>query len=201
MDDLYGNAWGEYNNTGLKEPDTETSWNAQTSPAVVQEEQEVQERLPGEWSPEPPAQWATSDIASSKPPLWASQAASDIWGASSQPIPPDSPSPPLPTSPPSPNISESHEHDITVQVPTSPSRSSTPEGFGTFESGDHHTVVAQIDDDGWGSSLPTFDSSDVSSPWVQEVRGEIPVEDVQDDEWEAAKREKEKLDKKVVRSV
>ena len=55
------------------------------------------------------------------------------------------------------------------------------------------------EDERWGSSIPaTYDVPDVpTSPWVNDIPRSPPVQAPQDDEWEAAKREKEQLNKKV----
>lgn len=110
--------------------------------------------------------------------------------AKSSPITPE----PLSTSrPPSPPLD--HQDVVTVdQFPTSDSPSSSPEAdaFGTFEtafdSGSkpfNSEVTPELDADAWGS------------PWVGGPGEES--EDTQVDEWETARQQKAKLDRKIVR--
>ena len=83
------------------------------------------------------------------------------------------------------------------------SRTPSPDQFGTFESGN---VDATIPVEGAGWDLPkysTFDDSvDSSDAWGQQVATkERNTEAEPVDEWEAARRMKEKVDRRVVRML
>ena len=138
----------------------------------------------------------------------------NVWSSTEQPqtpvvpilaatsdIPPKSPSlasPPLPKDPIEKySIPSEQGQDTPVQ-----SRAHSPDQFGTFESGTADAAIP-TGEAGWGSpEYSTFDDSvDPSNAWGQQ--GTAKVDDTQAepaDEWEAARRMKEKVDKRVVRT-
>ena len=157
--------------------------------------------------------WPTEENQNSYNSAWVSASSTNVWNPAAQPQEPIIPvltrsdrilpvTPPLP----SPTLPEEpkDEHLITSeQAQGTPvqSRTPSPDQFGTFESG-NTGAAARAHDVGWGSPRhSTFDeSTDSSSAWGQQVAAkqrDAEAEPV--DEWEAARRMKEKLDRRVVR--
>ena len=144
---------------------------------------------------------------------WAPASPVNVWGSTAQPQTPTVPtltpsddvaskSPP----PASPTLLEEPKErypppseqaqDTSVQ-----SRSPSPDQFGTFESGNTDATIP-VEGAGWGSpKYSTFDDAvDSSDAWVQQATTkERDTEAEPADEWEAARRMKEKLDRRVVR--
>lgn len=74
------------------------------------------------------------------------------------------------------------------------SRSPSPDGFGTFESGFETTSGVAV-----GSLSPGIaEEEDWGSPWVGTAREDETGESKPVDDWEAARQQKEKLDKRIV---
>lgn len=82
---------------------------------------------------------------------------------------------------------------VAVGPSTPPPRSPSPDGFGTFETG-----LEGQDSAVFPSSLSQDAEDDWASPWMGTASTE-EREDARADEWETAKRQKEQLDKKIVR--
>lgn len=144
---------------------------------------------------------------------WAPASPANVWSSTAQPqtptvptptppddVPPKSPPPTSPTLPEEPKKDHPMPSERTQDTPVQ-SRVPSPDQFGTFESGDTDVTIP-VEGDGWGSpKYSTFDNSvDSSDAWGQQVATkERDTEAEPVDEWEAARRMKEKLDRKVVR--
>ena len=143
---------------------------------------------------------------------WTPVSPANVWSSTAQPQTPAVPAPTTPddaspnTPPPaSPSFSEESKEELslsTEQAQDTPiqSRASTPDQFGTFESG-NTDATDPVEGFGWGSpKYPTFDDSvDSSNAWNrQDTAKELGTDSKPVDEWEAARRTKEKLDRKVV---
>ena len=167
----------------------DTSW---TTDAVPWSAEENQNQYHSAWAPAPPA---------------------NVWSPTVQPQTPTIPTPTPPDdapteSPPptSPTTTDEQKEGHTIpseQTQDTPvqSRASSPDQFGTFKSGNTGATVP-VDAVGWGSPKYTnFDDSvDSSDAWGQQATTkERNTEAEPADEWEAARRVKEKLDRRVVR--
>ena len=224
-DDPWANAWGEHPTPQPEIPIVNSSW-AGLKPHAVEDEQEADIGLPS-WST--PVQWnepsGTEHSMWSQPTI-----ASEIWEPSpydSIPIatvpkhsspsqlpspnvedakdtffsplssPPKSPTPPPDefTSFPQPAASETiDDRGLPSSSPNSP-RSASPDAFGTFESAPEVT---------WASptfNLPASTTLDASNEW-KSAWEPSPARKIDDppDEWEVARRQKEKQDRLVVSS-
>lgn len=219
MDELYGNAWGDSSDLAEELQSPKTPW---TSSKPKAHDDEADLAAPS-WSTGVDIRWnEPSDEAggfgwsADEPDLaWAPETVHrDIQiqrTASSEPEPEDEVS--LPTSNESEAEEEKHikpnplgllgvedarpsstvDEEYTLRSSTPPSRSSSPDGFGTFETGADEVSKPL-------SSTLDIEDEDWSSPWV----GTAPPEEEDEeeankvDEWEAARRQKEQLDRKIV---
>ena len=143
---------------------------------------------------------------------WVPVSPVDVWSSTAQqqtPIVP-SPTPPGDVSPkippfasPTPSEEPKGEHLVSSeQAQDTPikSRASSPDQFGTFESGNTDATIP-VGEVGWGPpEHSTFgDSVDSSNAWGQQATAEERDTEAKPvDEWEAARRAKEKLEKRVV---
>lgn len=224
MDDLYNNAWGDSSQfyTSTDKPTTST-W-ASPSLTTTAHTEEADLAAPS-WSTgadirwnEPSEQESGFSWSNTDPDLvWEPPSNfSDIQLGKSEPLAEeadvrdDESSPPEDddeddSSPPSPT--EHHDTPEGKYVESLPSRSPSPppdprspspdvDGFGTFASAldaddvEHSATIPQdIEADAWGS------------PWAGAAEEEDREEEPKVDEWELARRQKEKLDRKVVRRV
>ena len=143
---------------------------------------------------------------------WMPASPANVWNSTAQPqmpvvpasTPPNGVSPNAPPPPSSPLPEEpKEERSLSLeQAQDTPieSRASTPDQFGTFESGNTDATIP-VEAFGWGSpKCSTFDDSvDTSNAWNRQVTGkELGAEPKPVDEWEVARRTKEKLDRRVV---
>ncbi|KAI0041048.1 hypothetical protein FA95DRAFT_1611310 [Auriscalpium vulgare] len=220
MDDVWGNAWGEPTHTALPAP----TWSSKLDPRPQEppEEEEDDLAMPS-WSTGAGINW---DEPSNQPPaLWSSQADnSEPWSPtsryadisrhhsqSSEPSEPSSPvetpphyspppiSPSLPPSPPPPPEVDDHTPEPELaEAGAEPSPPASPDGFGTFEVG---LPQHDADDDPWTATPSNFGAQDSlpgdewGSGWS--VQKEELVEEEHEDEWEAARRIKERMDRRV----
>ena len=145
------------------------------------------------------------------PSAWVSVSPADVWSSTAQPETPTGPTlipsddllpdtPPL--TPPLPEEPKKERSASSEQAQGTPiqSRASSPDQFGTFESGNTDAAIP-AEEVGWGSpKYPTFDDSvNSSNAWGQQtMTKERDSEAEPVDEWEAARRTKEKLDRRVV---
>lgn len=166
----------------------DTSW---TTDAVPWPVEESQNHYPSAWTPVPPAD-AWSSTAQPQTPTVPTPAPPDD-------TPPNYSPPPSPSSPAEPKkehlVLPEHPQDTPVQ-----SRVPSPDQFGTFESGNLDATIS-VEEGGWGSpKYSTFDDTvDSSNAWGQQATTkERDTEAEPADEWEAARRMKEKLDRTVV---
>ena len=143
---------------------------------------------------------------------WTPVSPVDVWSSAAQPQ-----TPVVPTQTPPDDISS---NDLPLTSPILPeepkeehlvpseqargtpiqSRVSSPDQFGTFESGDTDATIP-VEEVGWGSpKCSTLDDAmDPSNAWGQQVAGKkIGTETKPMDEWEVARRTKERLDRRVV---
>lgn len=211
MDDPWANAWGDPTN-----PPATSSWSSHTEEADI--------GLPA-WATATGAQWVETgapdttlwnDPATPAPqasiydsiPLGKAPApVSDLECHNSPPnhqvdSVPTSPqlnsaSPP-PVSSPSPTDDSSltPQREPSLIPPSPPQIPGSPDPFGSFETG-----LNEIEDEPWSSTAPSFpvesvDAKAWGTPWGS-TRSDAE-EDERDDEWEAAKRQKEKQDRQVV---
>ena len=144
---------------------------------------------------------------------WAPTSPANVWSSTAQPQTPTVPTPTPPgdvasESPPpaSPILLEEPKegHPMPLeQAQDTPvqSRSPSPDQFGTFESGNADATIPG-EGAGWGSpKYSSFDDAvDSSDAWGQQAATkERDTGAEAADEWEAARRMKEKLDRRVVR--
>lgn len=222
MDDPWANAWGE---PAKPATDSQTVWPSNSVSSVQDSEADigmpswatgagVQWAEPSEdqatlWHPTSPAkEWATSPYDN----ISLGKASSDELSQ-----PDNSPTPEIvettisspPSSPESLQkvLEPAEDVDPYIRSPTPVSAPtpdpSSPDAFGTFETG---LDADEADTDPWSQPVvvPTTEPSDVdtwASSWgTSEPQRHVKVADKQvDDEWEAAKRQKEKQDQHVVR--
>ena len=157
--------------------------------------------------------WPVGGGQSNYPPTWTPVSPANVWSSPAQhqtpaipaptlsdEVPPEHPPPASPSSPKEPKraspIPSEQPQDTPVQ-----SRAPSPDQFGTFESGNHDATVS-VEEVGWGSpKYSTLDDTvDSSNAWGQQTATkERDTEAEPVDEWEAARRMKEKLDRTVVR--
>ena len=167
----------------------DTSWTTDSVPWPVEE---IQGQYPSAWTPATPANvWTTT--AQPQTPVVPTPTPSDD-------VPPQHPSPTSPSPPEEPK----KEHPIPSEQPLDApvqSRVPSPDQFGTFESGNLDATIS-VEGVGWASpKYSTFDDTvDSSNAWGQQATTkERDTETEPADEWEAARRMKEKLDRTVVR--
>lgn len=216
MDELYGNAWGDSSDLAGDIQPSKPTW---TAPKLTTHDEEADLAAPS-WSTGESVQWNEPseeshefNWTSNDPDLaWTADSVyHDIQIRSSPSQEPEDESS-APTSTASDVGEESREKpsstiltvvdDIQLTSPalevlqlTSPlSRSPSPDGFGTFESGIETakspvitSLSRDIEEDAW------------SSPWMGTEETDREEADGKVDEWESARREKEKLDRKIVR--
>ena len=156
--------------------------------------------------------WPVEESQNQYYSAWAPAPSASVWDSTAQP-----PAPPVPTStlsdnvppkyspPASPSLSNEPkiEHPVPSEQPQDTpvqSRAPTPDQFGTFESGNLDTSIS-AEGITWDSpKYSTFDDTvDSSDAWGQQVaKKERDTKAEPVDEWEAARRMKEKVDRKVV---
>lgn len=226
MDDLYGNAWGDPLNDYPNQPYALPTWNTKPlsprPPSPVEadkndnhandDEDEVLSTETQFRTHTSDASWTADAVPwpvenhNSYNSVWVSTSPANVWGSAAQPQTPTCPTP-ASSDDVSPNASPlasplneelKEEHPVSsgeAQDTPIQSRASSPEQFGTFESGNTDTTIS-VEEVGWASPKysPFDDSADSSNAWVQQTTAKEPV-----DEWEAARRTKEKLDRRVVR--
>ena len=156
--------------------------------------------------------WPVEESQSQYYPAWAPAPSTSVWDSTAQP-----PTPPVPTLTLSDNVPPKHSPPASPSLPNEPkmahsilpeqpqvtpvqSRAPTPDQFGTFESGNVDTSIS-VEGIGWDSpKYSTFDDTvDSSDAWGQQVatkERDTKTEPV--DEWEAARRMKEKVERRVV---
>lgn len=221
MDELYGNAWGDSADIAGDLPLPRPSW---TSPVLTTHEQEadlaapswstgtgVQWDEPSEevhglgWSTSPhdetwrtdsvyddiPIQSSTSERRSDQVSVTSASHSEDIDVTHEVEPEYQQESRKTAHSTPHPDIPFASDLEAETLSPSSPSfsRSSSPDGFGTFETAfekDSNTIPAALEDESWGS------------PWVGSVKAEEPDKAHPVDEWEAARKRKEDLDRRIV---
>ena len=144
---------------------------------------------------------------------WAPAPSTSVWDSTAHPPIPQVPVPthsdnvpPKHSPPASPALSNEPklEHAVSPEQPQDTavqSRAPTPDQFGTFESGNLDTSIS-VEGVAWDSpKYSTFDDTvDSSDAWGRQVatkERDTKAEPV--DEWEAARRMKEKVDRRVVR--
>ena len=226
MDDLYGNVWGDLS---ADQSYPLPTWNTQppppTSPSLVEDDQdedhvsdEENDDLSTEKQPRADmttdeVPWPVEETRVSHHPSWMSVPPTNIWNSMEQPqtptvqahapsddVPPKSPSPTLPTLPEEPMDQHTTLPDRVQDTPVQ-SRVPSPDQFGTFESGGADAAIPG-EEVRWDSpKYSTLDGSvDSFNAWGRQApEKERDAEFEPADEWEAAKRVKEKLDKRVVR--
>jgi len=144
---------------------------------------------------------------------WAPAPSTTVWDSTAQLQTPTVPTPTLsddvphehpPPATSSPPDEPKEERPIPSEQPQDTpvqSRAPTPDQFGTFESG-NDDASAPVEGAGWDSpKYSTFDDTvDSSDAWGQQVATEERDTEAEPvDEWEAARRMKEKVDRRVVR--
>ncbi|THH13446.1 hypothetical protein EW146_g6770 [Bondarzewia mesenterica] len=202
MDDLWGNAWGDPTESSFNSHAKTSPWSSKPQTQPVDEETDIampswstgtaiQWNEPSEneaslWSQAPPpARWsptnAYSDLAIGKPHF------SEAVGSSSRS---STPKEDVSSSPPNSPPSHTFERN--------PPLSKYPDAFGGFETGEiadnidaWHPSPGDLEDDiknvnGWGSAWADTEA-------VESTRAEQEAID----EWEAAKRQKEAMDRRV----
>jgi len=141
---------------------------------------------------------------------WTPASPANVWSSTTQPQSPTVPTPAPsddipPVSPPPASLPEEpmKEPPIPSEQPQGTpvqSRAPSPDQFGTFESGNVDTTIP-VEGGGWGSPKhSTFDDSvNSSDAWGQQATTKERVTEAEPvDEWEAARRAKEMLDRRVV---
>lgn len=221
MDELYGNAWGD---TSAFAEDLQSPQPTWTSPKLTAYNDEADLAAPS-WSTgngigwnEPSDESHGFKWSANEPDLaWAPESVYQdlpIQRSGSKEREPEDEAPlPIPNGPEVKEEVEKSEgsepigfRSIDDSKPVSPtldeqhatplSRSSSPDGFGTFETGleedskPFSSALSQgIEDDAW------------SSPWMGSAPSEEQEVAPKVDEWEAARRQKEQLDRKIVRHI
>ena len=157
--------------------------------------------------------WPVEESQSRYSSAWAPASPANVWSSTAQPqtptIPTPVPSDDVPPKYPSPaslSLPEEpeKEHPTPLEQPQDTpvqSRAPSPDQFGTFESGTLDATVP-VEGSGWDSpKYSTFDDNvDSSDAWGQQVTTkERDTEAEPVDEWEAARRMKEIVDRRVVR--
>ena len=188
---------GHANDDENEDPPTETQFRAETSDAS--------------WTADA-VPWPVEEGHIPYHPAWVPVSPANVWSPTAQPqtavvptpTPPDHIPPSLPpfaslTLPEEPKEERSAPPEQTQGTPVQ-SRASTPDQFGTFESGNTDAVIP-VEEVGWG--LPGYsafgDPVESSNAWNQRATvkerdmGAEPM-----DEWEAARLTKEKIDRRVV---
>jgi len=229
MDDLYGNAWGDPANDYPSNPTYPLpTWNAQPpspepSSPVKDDQNETQaddDENKGLTEPQsrddaPGTSWTTGAAPLSAGQsqdqyysAWAPTPPVNVWSSTAQtptvltstPDGVESEPPPSPTLLEEPKEGDPLPSEQTQGTPIH-SRTPSPDQFGTFESGDTDVTIP-VERGGWDSpKYSTFDDAvDSSDAWGQQAATkECDTEAEPADEWEAARRMKEKLDRRVVR--
>jgi hypothetical protein len=226
MDDLYGNAWGDPLNDYSNQPLPLPTWNTQPSspkqPPPVEDDRndnhanddgnegistETQfhaDASGASWTADA-VPWPVEENHDPYHSAWMPVSPANVWSLTAQPhtpnddASPNAPSPASPTLPEEPKEEHSSSSEEAKDTPIQ-SRASTPDQFGTFESGGTNATIP-AEEVGWGSSeYSTFDDSVGSSnAWDRPATAkELDTEPKPVDEWEAARRMKEKLDRRVV---
>jgi len=162
----------------------DTSWTTDAVPWPVEESQNA-------WAPAPSTSVWNSTTQHSTPPVPTTTLSDNV--------------PPEDSPPASPSLSDEPklEHLIPPEQPQDTpvqSRAPTPDQFGTFESGNLDTS-APVEGIAWDSpKYSTFnDTVDSSDAWGQQVATKERATKAEPvDEWEAARRMKEKVDRRVV---
>ena len=147
---------------------------------------------------------------------WVPVSPANVWNSTAQQQAPSIVPTPTPSDDASPNTPRlaspalpeelKEEHSVSpeqAQNTPAQSRAPSPDQFGTFESA-NPDVTIPVAEDGWGSpKYSTFDDSvDSSNAWGQQAMAkELDTAAEPVDEWEAARRTKEKLDRRVVCAV
>ena len=157
--------------------------------------------------------WPAEESQNQYYSAWAPAPSTSVWDSTAQPqtsldpaptlsddVPPEHSPPASPSPPDEPKNKHLIPSEQTQDTPVQ-SRAPTPDQFGTFESGD---VDASVPVEGirWDSpKYSTFDDTvDSSDAWGQQVATkERDTEAEPADEWEAARRMKEKVERRVVR--
>ena len=159
-----------------------------------------------------PASWPVEESRNQYPSPWTPASPANVWSSTAQPQTPAVPTPTfsdVPPKPPPPAPSSlpeepKEEYPTPSEQPQDTqirSRATSPDQFGTFESGSMGATVP-AEEIGWNSpKYSTFDDTvDSSDAWGQQATTkERDTEAEPVDEWEAARRVKEKLDRRVVR--
>jgi hypothetical protein len=206
MEDPWTNAWGELSKPQV---DHQDSW-SHTQPA----ESDIS------WATGSNLKWAASVPSDAQQSLWDAQSPVNEWNPYNyddivlgnpslvEPGQPDrSPSPlsSKESAPASPtersSVPDDDEPPIVRSRSSTPASPSSPDAFGTFETG-LHTNGADVDP--WGRSdfpAPTQDETVAWAPaWDEKIPNvEAEVAKEEGDDWEAAKQKKERQDRHVVR--
>ncbi|KAF9648630.1 hypothetical protein BDM02DRAFT_3128930 [Thelephora ganbajun] len=170
---------------------SDTSWTTDAVPWPVEENQDQYHTV---WAPASPANAWSSTVQPQTPTVPTPTPSNDI--------PPESPPLASPTLPEEPREEHPIPSEQPQDAPVQP-RAPSPDQFGTFESGNTDTTI-HAEGVRWGSpKYSTFDDSvDSSNAWDQQAatkKCDTEAEPV--DEWEAARRMKEKLDRRVPTEV
>lgn len=181
------------NNDRMTEPQfrtdaPDTSW---TTDAVPWSAEENQNPYYPAWEPASPANIWDSTAELQTPEVPALTPSDDAPPKSPPPAPPALAEETKEYHP----VSSEQKQDAHVQ-----SRAPSPDQFGTFESGNTDTTIP-VEEAGWGSpKYSTLDDPvDSSDAWGQQVATkERDPEAEPADEWEAARRMKERVDRRVV---
>jgi hypothetical protein len=153
--------------------------------------------------------WSAGENQNPYYPAWEPAPPANVWNSTAEPQTPEvpalTPSDDAPPKPVSPAVAEETKEGHPVsseqeQVAHIQSRAPSPDQFGTFESGNTDPTVP-VEGAGWGSpKYSTLDDSvDSSDAWGQQAATkERDPETEPADEWEAARRVKERVDRRVV---
>jgi hypothetical protein len=216
MDDPWANAWGE--------PSTKSSSSNWSAPSVStihgDHEDDISTRS---WSIEPTTHWDEANLTEAS--LWRNEPSSTWQPAHSTfdtipltTVPAQIPQFPTSTSeepekslsssdnsPPSSPISETPSPSpFLAPKPLQLSRPATPDAFGTFKGADE---FEEPTDESWKPtlSLPSADTDTWSPSWGESNESNIVeppgTAEALDNAWEAAKQQKARLDRHVVRTV
>jgi len=179
--------------------DPDASW---TTDAVPWPAEKSQSQYYAAWAPVPPVDvW--SSPAQPQAPAVPTQAPAVPTQAPAVPTQAPSDDAPSKSPPPTPPTLTKEEHKPLEQPQDTPiqSRVPSPDQFGTFESGDADAIIS-ADEVGWGPPKYSIfdDSVHSSNAWGQQATTEERDTEAEPvDEWEAARRMREKLDRRVVR--